>query len=499
MARKPVVSPESLAALGAEKLARLVLGEAERSAPFRKLVNAALAAAKGPEAVAAQVDRRLAALEKARGFVDWEKVRAFAADLDATLRVISDELAPASPSLALGCLLRFLATAEGVFDRVDDEGGRVSILYDNAAASVGELAAKLAEPERRLLPTRLAPMLDGDGYALGRTAAIAAIPHLPPDALAAWDADLAATLARLQAAPEKKARGRRVSSWSADTGDLEARMAVHSLLVVRQAIAEAGGNLDGLVKLEAAKPEQFQDTLGMAGRLLEAGRPAEALEWVKKRGRRGIAYLDAAGFADRSEIVEWGASGRMLLEARILDALGRKAEAQALRWGEFETTLDVEALRAYVAHLGDFEEFDVLDRAFAHAKASKQLYRALAFFLRWPRLDLAAEQVLAHAGSWDGRHYELLGVAAETLEEKHPLAATVLIRALLADILKRAKSQAYGHGVRYLAALDRFGGKLPEADFTRAGIAPPATFRAELEKAHGRKAAFWSQVKAGRR
>jgi hypothetical protein len=34
--------------------------------------------------------------------------------------------------------------------------------------------------------------------------------------------------------------------------------------------------------------------------------------------------------------------------------------------------------------------------------------------------------------------------AAETLEPDHPLAATILYRALLDDILNRARSPAYG-------------------------------------------------------
>ncbi|WP_368732201.1 DUF6880 family protein [Methylobacterium sp. WL64] len=53
--------------------------------------------AKGPNAVAALVDRRLAGLERARGFVDWEKRKTFAADLRATLATITDELGPADP------------------------------------------------------------------------------------------------------------------------------------------------------------------------------------------------------------------------------------------------------------------------------------------------------------------------------------------------------------------------------------------------------------------
>jgi hypothetical protein len=59
MARKTSLSLENLAALGAEKLARIILDDARGNAPFRKKANAALAGAKGPEAVAGLIDRRL--------------------------------------------------------------------------------------------------------------------------------------------------------------------------------------------------------------------------------------------------------------------------------------------------------------------------------------------------------------------------------------------------------------------------------------------------------
>src|SRR4051795_6636379 len=95
MARRATLTNEALAALGAKKLAKLVLDEAGRNAAFKKLVAAALAGAKGPDAVAAIVDRRLAGLERARGFVDWEKRKSFAADLRATIAIITDELGPA--------------------------------------------------------------------------------------------------------------------------------------------------------------------------------------------------------------------------------------------------------------------------------------------------------------------------------------------------------------------------------------------------------------------
>jgi hypothetical protein len=60
MAWKATLTNDALIALGAEKLARPVLAEAERNAAFKKIVRAALAGARGPEAIAALVDRRLA-------------------------------------------------------------------------------------------------------------------------------------------------------------------------------------------------------------------------------------------------------------------------------------------------------------------------------------------------------------------------------------------------------------------------------------------------------
>src|SRR5215213_4655806 len=111
MAPRTTLTHDALVALGPEKLARLVLDETGRNAAFKRIVMAALAAAHGPEAIAAVIDRRLAALERARGIIAWEKQRAFVADLKATLTTITDELGAADPAAAVERVLRFLAGA----------------------------------------------------------------------------------------------------------------------------------------------------------------------------------------------------------------------------------------------------------------------------------------------------------------------------------------------------------------------------------------------------
>lgn len=448
MARKTSFSSENLVALGAVKLAELILDEALSNAPYRKKINAVLAGAKGAEAIAALIDRRLAGLEKARAMIDWDKEKAFCADLAATVAAIVKELGAADPALALKRLIRFLDTHPKTFDRIDDSSGRIQAVYWNAAEQAPFLAEKLAPDDRATLTAALTKSLRLDSHGLGQKLAANLIPLLPAPTLAAWDLDLA------------------------DAGGDDRWIAT------RQAIAAMRGDLDLFLALEAKRPAWRQNPLQAAEKLLAAGRLDDALVWARKKHRAG------------REDLQNGAQGE--LEARILDAKGERVAAQNLRWARFAATLDPDALRDYLRKLDDFEEDDALDRAFARAEESPQIHQALAFFLVWPSIERAAKLVLRHAAQWDGRQYELLGAAAPALKGKFPLAASALYRALLTDILSRANSAAYGHGARYLARLDLLARQIDDWKNLDAHIA----FTLRLQTEHGRKRGFWSLVAA---
>lgn len=473
MARKPKLNVEALTALGVERLAQVVLDEAQGNAAFRKILNAALAGQKGPKAVMALIDRRLAALERARGFVDWEKVRTFAADLEATVKTIVQELGSLDPLAAAERLLRFLATHGSVGERVDDSGGRIDRIYDDAIDALAPLAERMAQADRSRLPDLVMTALGEKSPAYLTSVAHALVKHIPAAALKAWDKQLAAMV-------KPAAAGKRDWEWESHSSDA---------LAARQSIAEALGDLDGLIALEEAKHPNHRDTLEIAGRLLAAGRAKEALGWVRRKRISGFRYMPHDDMADDAEPRDPRDLQRVGLEARILEVLGNRPEAQALRWTAFETTLDAGMLREHIERLEDFAEFEVTDRAFDHAAKSKHADRALAFFLDWPRLDRAAALVIDKAGQWDGRHYHLLAPAAETLETDYPAAAALLYRALLDDILTRAKSMAYAHGARYLERLDAL------APATLPGVESHATYRSRLVKTHGRKAGFWALVR----
>jgi hypothetical protein len=98
--------------------------------------------------------------------------------------------------------------------------------------------------------------------------------------------------------------------------------------------------------------------------------------------------------------------------------------------------------------------------------------------------------VLARADELDRDGYTSLTHAAEALNARHPLAATLLRRAMVEDTLKGVKSTRYRHAARHLAECEA-----SEQAITDYGaVLMHEGFVAALRQKHGRKYGFWSTV-----
>ncbi|TXM67570.1 DUF6880 family protein [Methylobacterium sp. WL120] len=478
--RRTTPSPETLAALSPDRLIGLILGEAARNAAFKKLVSAALASLQGPEAVAAIVDRRLTALEGARGFIDWQKRRAFTTDLGATVTVILTELATLDRAAALERLVRFLGGADAVLNRVDDGSGAIQAIYERASEAVVAIAADLDPDAAGLFALTLIPRVVADPYGPFGLLIRDLVPRLPAIALRSLDDALA----------EAVCAGAKPADGTSGTPAIRAGLTQGNLLRIRQDITDSRGDVDAYVALEQAIMPGRPDVIEIARRLLDAGRAAEALDWIRRPASSQGRVVTRASLAVGCAAIDGRARERIALEIRILDALDRREEAQALRWRGFETLLDADMLRAHLAKLPDFEDEEVWERALEHVSRHDDAHRALAFLVAWPSLDRAARLVLARASEWRGAAYRLLELAAEALEPAHPAAAAILLRRMIDDILGEGRSSAYPHAARYLKALDAMAPRL------LAGAIEPApeAYRAGLRAAHGRKYGFWPLV-----
>lgn len=460
--KRAKLDKKGLSSLGLDKLVEILLEEATANKALKARLEAALAGEAGPAEMARLIDKRLEAHEEARTRINNARAKDLAIEFAGLARTILSELGAVDTAGSAERILRFLGLRFSISARLVSDNARLWKVFDDAEGAALELIGTLDGKDQALLVPQFEALRRRDRYGENKDFMLRLTGTIGAPAATSWKALLSEALPK-------------------EPGKLGA-------LDLLQSIALHQRDVDAYVALEDGKPENRRDTLTVAGLLHAAGRHEEALEWVRRRPT-GMRLLPIAGQLT-SVGPEYGARERRLLEAEILDKLKRRGDAQDLRWREFAEMLDAEVLRLYLSKLDDFAEFDEMDRAFALVEEAEDIYRALDFFVSWPRLDRAAAHVLRHRDDWEGRYYEDLAPAAEALSKDQPLAATVLYRILISDILRRGIGVAYPHAAGYLKELDRLRAHLPPD----ARLQDHDDFVDDLRRTHPKKFGFWSAV-----
>ena len=336
MASGKTLNAVNLEALGATRLAALLIEISTGDAAAKRRLRLALAGNAGPAETSREVGKRLASIAKARGFLDWHQVKSLAADLESQHRAILDLLAPGDPREAFELLWQLVGCAQSVLARSEDRSGRLTRIFEGAVRDLGPLAQS-AKLDQAGLAERAFEALRHDQYGAWDELVPTLAPHWGAPGLArmktlteAWKAEKV---------PVPAERERRVVGWSssgpiyADQLDQTHRRSVAGF-VLKQ-IADAQGNVDSYIaQFDAAARKAPAPAAAIARRLLDAGRADEALR-----------ALEAVEPAMRTRVpMEWE-------QARLdtLEALNRAEEAQDYRWQRFMTTLNATHLREYSA------------------------------------------------------------------------------------------------------------------------------------------------------
>lgn len=384
MAGKPL-NKANLTALGPEVLADLLLEAVKGDAARQRRVRMALAADDGPETVAADIRKRFAAIRRGKSFLNRASQKKLAQELVEILQLIEARIAPTAPALAFDLLWAQLHLAEGIHQRTDDSWGTIGDTMRAAMDTIGQIA-----PHLTLTPAPLAEQIleatVADGYGSFDHAIEALAPALGPTGLealkalatAACDAPISmADLSRYDyvrpAERESRARAHRN----------------HTLELILQEVADQQGDVDGW--MAKYTPEQLAySTIApdAATRLLDAGRPEEALALI----RTAIAAQKSGGGSDWHD-------PRELDNAHFacLAALGRQDELRDALWARFEARLCPDALRHHLKMLPDFEDIDAADAAREVVLAYPSMTKALWFCLATQDLRLARQLIDARS------------------------------------------------------------------------------------------------------
>ena len=478
MATAKSVNAANLEDLGAASLAQLLLEISAGDAAVKRRLRLALAGSAGPAVAMREIAKRLATIQRSKSFLDWDKIKALALDIDTQRRAILDLVAPADPRSAFDLLWQLIDCADSLYARCDDSNGRLGGVFHTAVHDLGPLA-KLANMDSADLARRAFGALSGKNSGPWEVLISVLAPQLGQAGLLMLKASMEAWQSEPVVVPPEQ--DRHVVGWGssgplyADSLDSYRRQSLSAFAL--KEIADMLGDVDSYIaQFDSSARKRPVVAADIAQRLLAAGRALEAsdvLDAAEKNGRMGMS--------------EWE-------QARIdtLEALGQSERAQAARMECFLAQLNATHLRAFLAKLPDFEDFEAEQDALTHALTFGDIHQSLAFLVSWPDLARASHLVLARTAELNGDYYELLAPAAEGLDEKYPLAATLLHRAMIDFTLNNARSSRYKHAARHLSECAHLARRLPDC-----GRFPDhAAYESALRAAHGRKTGFWQQDRA---
>lgn len=395
------VSPENLARLGVERLARILVETANIRPDLKRRLRMELAAEQGANHLALEIDRRLGSLETSRGKVSWRQRASFVGDLDILRGLIAERLATLDAGMALARMWLFMDLARRLGVRVRDRDGTLGQVFAAGAADIGALLAGASNEE----------LARDVVEAIGRD-----IPN--------WTDWLPIVLARTRPAFASD-----VLRGIADHGGGNPAW----LILARQA-ADAADDVEAFqatftaatlrtpaIAAQAAQRLLSANRIEDAGRLLRAaspplstarspsGRPAMPVEIDFEWESAWIDYLDRSGQGDA---------------------------AQVARWASFERTLSTDRAREFTRRLADFADVEAEGRAFDHAVSYPDVQRALQFLMAWPALPEAAKLIESRLGEITVA-CELAESWAATLRARRPAAAHALLRNAAAAAFRR--------------------------------------------------------------
>ncbi len=477
MASKKTLNAKNLEALGAQLLAELLIEISTGDAAAKRRLRLELANAQSPAEVGSEVRKQLATIGQSHSFVDWHKRKELVDDLEAQRRAIVEKVAKHDASEALELMWRFMALASSIFERCDDSSGTVIGFFHSACEDLGEIAtAANADPVN--LADRAFQALNENDYGQFDYLISVLTPALGQEGLEQLKQRMIAL--SKEAVQKSSGEDRQVIGWGSGgsiyADEIAESSRVSTVRLALKEIADAQGDVDAFIDQYDEQTRRVPKIAAqIARRLLAVGRAEQAWQTIEATEHRRSGWPE----------FEWE-------DARIsvFEALGRADNAQAARWSCFERSLSADHLRAYLKRLPDFDDVIVEERALDHAQGYRSLLQALSFLVSWPALDRAADLVVNRAGELDGDHYEILTPAAQALAGKHPLAATLVLRAMISFSLTKGRSSRYRHAARHLMECESLDSAIQDFGAFETHEAYTDRLRGE----HGRKSSFWSLI-----
>ncbi len=399
---------------------------------------------------------RLATIKRSRRFIRWGESAAFAHELSALLAELDADVT--DPRCGCDLVAAFFRADRATLGRCDDSSGHLGDVFRLEAAGLFAAYARRC-PDKEWLADLVFELNRDDDFGVRDHVLESAAEYLPEPLVRDLIRRFLAEAARYP------------------TGDF----AGHHWSRLAETLARQLSDAPLFEQIRRASwgVSSVASRLDIGRVYLESGDARTALSWCEQ--------------VPVSEHFQQDERDALLLAA--LTQLGNQPRREEVAWRIFRRARGKLELAALLAVIGEDRQATVIEAETTAILATPGLsHTDTAFLIEVGRLDAAERYLLDRAALLDGDYYDRLLPLAEAMEAcLRPVAASLIYRALLDSILRRARSTIYGHGVRYLRKLDLLATVV--TDWRRQ----PGhdAYLAALRLAHGRKSSFWGRYGEG--
>lgn len=441
---------QQLKDLGIDALAEALLELANRDEAAHIMVERLMAT---PQETLKRVKSKLSGLKRSRRFIPWRESSNFALELEALLQDIKAGVNDSRTGAEM--VASFFETDNGTLAHCDDSSGHVGDVYRFKAKDLFvEYAARCEDKD--WLGKRVLILNRKDDYGVRDTLIDCAGDYLP-------EPHIRIMIARLEELADAENKDYQKRHWLVRIESL-ARQIKDAPLFEKTRLAIWG------------KPSTAA-CVDIARVYLESGDTGTALSWLER-----VPVEEPFQAHERDQLL-----------IQIHGQLGNRGKQADVAWRIFRRLRCADSLHALLTVIGQDKKERVITDEIQTILGGKTLALSnVTFLLEIGRLDEGEMYLLERADQLNGALYGTLLPLAEMFETKErALASSIVYRALLDSILRRAQTKTYPHGVRYLKKLDR----LAQSIVDWHNFEDHDNYSEHLKEKHGRKTSFWSRYR----
>jgi hypothetical protein len=407
-------------------------------------------AAYNPKDLYTILNKQITSIKSSKRFIDYHESHGMACKIHRINSGVDRSLVKQSPELAIKLCKKLIEIDSSIFERADDSNGDISESYYDTYEILDEAFYHSDLPVEQIAEY-LFDIYTHDDYGVRS--------HI----LNYFNKSL------------KKGVDKRLEELVL-TNKLDRYMKVHALKV----IADVRNDVEYYIRIAKEYNEEDKSKIpdneicDVARRLNKAFRGDEAIELLKNLDFNEYHYSKGAN---------------LLIEAYKLN--GEDDKAQKVLWKRFESLLLSQDYLEYIKLSSEEERKIALAKAIELTKAQDNIAVSLQFLYNIQEYDLIENLIFENTKQLNAYDYSLYRKLSTDLAKNGKyLAATLLRRELVNNVLTKAISKYYKYAVSDLKKAREFSFKVTDWH----NFDDHAGFMEVIEENHKRKTAFWHKV-----